>query len=119
MRLLFFLLVSAVGIKGLSAQISYPGDDPGKAISRTLPGNNVILENNLIRMEFVNDGKKITINGFDDKETQEKLKLGNAALFELMLQDSSVITSNDFTLVKSPVAIKLRGDPESETIPEG
>ena len=115
MKKLYLLLAAICIIHCLKAQVLYPGDNPGKAMIKTLHGENVILENNVIKIEFCNDGKKITINGFEDKKTQEQLKLNNIALFELKLLDGSVLTSNDFALVKSPVASNVIADTLAKT----
>ena len=105
MKELLFLFISVISVNNyLIGQIQYPGESPGQAVIKTLRGNLVALENNVIRMEFINDGKKINIRDFKDKKTNEQLNPATAALFELTLPDSSVITSNEFTLVKSPVA---------------
>jgi hypothetical protein len=88
-------------------QISYPGDDPGEANFKKLSNNSVVLENNVIKMKFFNDGKGITIEGFEDKKAHERLKMGNAALFELTFADNSVITSNEFTLLNPPVTSNI------------
>ncbi len=114
-KFMFSLLVVITAGNCLIAQIPYPGAYPGQAMIKTLAGGRVVLENNLIRMEFSNDGKKINIRAFDDKETREKLINGNAEIFELMLQDSSVITSNDFQLVNTPVVLNIQGDPSVAT----
>jgi hypothetical protein len=115
LKLLFSLMIVLSLINGLSAQITYPGKNPGQAMIKTIPGNQVVLENNALKIVFVNDGKKINISDFEDNNTHEQLKLGDVPLFELILQDSNVITSNDFRFVNSPVVSNISGDLNSKT----
>ena len=98
-----------------TAQVFYPGEYPGKARIKTLPANQVTLENNVIRMEFMNDSGKILIKSIKDKKTREQLNLVNAPLFELTLRDKSVITSNQFTFEGAPVASDITADTHSTT----
>lgn len=114
-KLLIFLTCVIITIKFSTAQISYPDSSPGAAEFKTLSDNSVILENNVIKMKFVNDGKGITIEGFEDKKTHEQLKIGNAALFELTLADNSVITSNEFRLLNPPTATNITPSPHEVT----
>jgi hypothetical protein len=118
MKHLFLLLAAISSFACATSQVLYPGDGPGKATVKTLPGHHVILENDVIKLEFAYDGKKITINGFEDKKTHEQLKLVDIPLFELNLQDSSVLTSNDFTVVKSPVTSNINVNPQAKIYAE-
>lgn len=118
MKLLFSLLVTISAVNYLTAQIPYPGENPGKAMVKTLPGNRVIFENNVIKTEFVNNGKSLFITGFEDKKTNKKITLLNTALFEIRLEDSSIISSNDFILNNLPVTSDIYPDPRAETYAE-
>lgn len=110
-KFLGILLFMTCSTNYLRSQIPYPGESPGQAIIKQVNGNHIVLENNVISMEFINDGTKINILGFEDKKSHEKLRLGNTPIFEMILQDSSVITSNDFRLVNSPVISDFHGNP--------
>lgn len=114
-ELLFFLTCVIITIEISTAQIPYPGGSPGAAKYKTLPDNSIILENNVIKMKFVNDGKGITIEEFEDKETHEQLKTGNATLFELTLGDNSIVTSNEFTLLNPPSIVNIIPNPFAVT----
>jgi hypothetical protein len=114
-KLMFSLLILVSLFNNIISQIPYPGDDPGQARLQTLQGNKVILENKVVSMGFFNNGEKITLQSFEDKKTHEQLKPGNSALFELVMLDSSLITSNDFRLVNSPVASDFPGNPDATT----
>jgi hypothetical protein len=118
MKHLILLLAAISYFACATSQVLYPGDVPSKATVKTLPGNHVILENKVIKLEFGCDGKKITINGFEDKKTHEKLKIVDLPLFELKLQDSSVLTSNDFTIVKSPLISNITGNLQAKIYAE-
>ena len=115
-NLLFSLIVALGTVNYLTAQISYPGVDPGKALIKVVRGNQVILENNVIRIVFGNDRKKIYINEFEDIKTHERLKLESIPLFEVVLQDSSVISSNDFRFINTPVTLDISEDLNAKTI---
>lgn len=109
-NLLVFIL-TFFSVQGqLVAQIPYPGDDPGKARISISSSGQVILENGAVRMEYVQEEKKIRISGFEDKKTGNRLKTGPLPLFELILQDSSILTSDDFTLESSPVSVNDLGN---------
>jgi len=112
---LFLLMCLIVTINNSTAQIPYPGDNPGQAIVNTLHANQLILENNVVKIKFANNRGKITIESFENKKPLEQIKIGNAALFELALPDSRVISSNDFTLVNSPFASNIVADPQAIT----
>jgi hypothetical protein len=115
-RLALFLFIQIYIVHNLQAQIAYPGDSPGKATLAILNDNQVVLENNVIRMEFVNDGKNIYISGFEDKAAHDRLNTGNMQLFEIVLQNGDIITSDDFSLVKPPSVIETSGDLNSTII---
>ena len=110
MKLLFSLVIIISFFSQLRAQIPYPGEAPGKAMIKKLNDSHIVLENNVIRMELVNDGKNINLQGLNDKRTHEELKPSSSVLFELILQDSTVITSDDFRTVNSPVVSDLKGN---------
>jgi hypothetical protein len=114
-KLLFSLIVGLAVVNYLTAQIPYPDINPGPALINSIPGNQIILENNVIKIVIANDGKKLNISGFEDKRTHEQLKLVSVPLFELILQDGSVITSNDFRFVNSPVASNITEDLNGKT----
>ena len=102
----------------MSAQIPYPGEDPGQARINIISAGHVILENTAVRMEFIQDDKKIRISGFEDKETGYSLMTGPLPLFELILQDSSLLTSEDFNLVNSPLFVNDFGNETASTFAE-
>jgi hypothetical protein len=102
-------------MKFSTAQISYPDSSPGAAESMTLSDKSVVLENSVIRMKFVKDGKSITIEAFEDKKTKEQIKTGNAALFEITLFDNRVISSNEFRLLNLPTVSNIDANPLAVT----
>lgn len=110
---LFILVIIACINTHLTAQIPYPGDDPGSAIVKKMAPDMIILENHAIRLTFNDNGGRITIKGFEDKQTKESIKFIDAPLFELTVNDSTVITSNDFNLVGVPSISRLIVDPNS------
>ena len=116
-RFLFFL-TCIIAIKLSVAQIPYPGGSPGAAKVKILPDSSVILENNVMKMNFVNKGTGIKIEGFEDKITHERLEIGKTTLFDLTLADNSILTSEDFTLQGSPETLNITADPNSKTYAE-
>jgi len=112
-KLQITLFILALIMNCLTAQVLYPGKEPGKAIIKKTPGNLIILENNVIRMELGNDGGKIFIAGFRNKETNENFPTGRIPLFEIVLNDSSVISSENFSLVFSGPVENIFGNPDA------
>jgi hypothetical protein len=112
----FILLICAIcTIRFTIAQIPYPGDPPGKAMITASYYQQAILENNVIKIIFLNDGKKISIKSFEDKITHEQLNLASESLFELTLQDGDRITSNDFSIINLPVESDIPKDADATT----
>ena len=64
---------------------------------------------------LVKDGKRITIKSFEDKQTQEKIFLNNAALFELILSDNNIVSSDEFALISPPVISNHTIEPDAVT----
>jgi hypothetical protein len=111
-RWMFFLMVLLNFTGLLSAQIPYPGNNPGRAKIR-LNGDRITLENNVVRMVITNDGKSLHIREFTDKESKESLIISNTPVFELTLHGNRIISSDDFTCVSPPAISEIKGDPES------
>src|SRR3989304_2939336 len=108
---LFFILIFInAAICNSLAQTPYAGTDPGEAILKTSIGNHLIMENNAFRINFSGKGKKITIDSFEDKNTNERINLNDVPIFELILPDDRVITSNNFTLVNPPAISNISVD---------
>lgn len=111
--LLFSLvIITTINIR-LTAQISYPGNDPGLAKVIKLAPDLITLENRAISLSFNISRGKIAIKSFEDKKTKESIKFSDAALFELTVRDRTVITSNDFNLIGPPSISKLYADTNS------
>jgi hypothetical protein len=110
--LLILVIITSTNTR-LTAQISYPGNNPGPALVKKQGADLIILENHSIRLAFCNNENKITIKSFEDKETNESMKFNDAALFELTVNNSTVLTSNDFNLVGLPSISILHVDPNS------
>lgn len=92
------------------AQVTYPGNSPGRAIAKTTSGNQLVLQNKVIKMNFVTDGKNITLKSFENKAAKKLLNLADVPLFELTLPDSSVVTSNEFEIKIEPVISTIPAD---------
>jgi hypothetical protein len=110
-RILLCLAVFFIAtICNLTAQIPYPGKDPGDAVLNQLEKGHLILENEALKIKFISNGQTISINRFEDKNTNEKIDLENVPVFELWLLDNNQINSNNFTLIKPPAFSNVDGD---------
>jgi hypothetical protein len=109
LKLLLLSLVCLSIFNITSAQIAYPGEAPGQATIKIQKTRQIILENNVVRMEFVFDGKKINIKRFDDKKAGDRLTVDSLPLFELLLPDNTVLSSNEFSLVNVPLVSDFTG----------
>lgn len=114
-KVMILLLVLMNALNSLTAQIPYPDEDPGKATISTAPGNRIILENNVMMMEFVCDGKKINIRGIEDKKSDDRVSFDGLPLFEFILHDNIVVTSDEFKLAGAPVISEFAGNPDATT----
>ncbi|WP_158796676.1 hypothetical protein [Pedobacter sp. L105] len=109
----FLLLCIIIGSIQGYAQMSYPGLKPGAAAIKK-SGNQIDIENSVLRLSFQVNNGKITAGSFEDKEGHQQVALRQAPLFELTLAGGKVISSNDFTLVQTPEIISINGEPNSE-----
>jgi hypothetical protein len=107
---LVFILALLILQGQLAAQIPYPGDDPAQARISIGSSGQVILENQVLKMEFIQDGKKLRIAGFEDKKSGYRLNTGPLPIFELVFQDGSHLSSEDFNLVNSPLSVNDFGN---------
>ena len=76
-NLFMWSIFIACSVCDFKAQIAYPGDNPGQAIFKKLPDNEIILENDVIRIQFSNADGKIRIKSFENKKPYEQVNLGN------------------------------------------
>ena len=107
------ILLSIPFYNQTASQISYPGQDPGKAGTKIESGSRVFLENNVLSMEFRYDDKNIWIAGFEDVMGKYSLQTDSDPFFELILQDGNRLTSNDFDLTGPPAIRDIMGDNSS------
>lgn len=76
-------------------------------------GKSVILENQVVRMQFSYSDNKIRITGFEDKISGDRIINEPLPLFELKMQGGKTVTSEDFALLKNPVISNINGDAAS------
>lgn len=117
-RISFFLIMIICAFNYVSGQVTYNGGKPGEAMIKAKQGKQVIIENDVIRMVFTNDGKKIGLSKFEDKRTGEQLFLENLPMFEIILPDSSVISSNDFYLTNTQGISEVQNSLNSNALTE-
>ena len=118
-RTLVFLSIWTFLVFNLNAQISYPGDAPGKAEIGVAEGKELLLENNLLKMKFTFDSRNLRITGFYDKKSGTSLINEPVLLFELRTADGRIIKSDDFTLLRKPVTATIEGNPASTVFAAG
>jgi hypothetical protein len=85
----------------IKPQAIYPGDQPGQAVIYKASDNQVILENNILKFTLINNVERIGLNSFEDKITHEQLNFKAFPIFELVLRDGNILSSNDFTILNS------------------
>jgi len=93
-----------------TAQIPYPGKDPGKAEAFRESAGRILLGNQVLRMDIHHDEKKLKISGFEDKITGDRIENGMIPLFELIMHDGLKLTSENFVVVDPPVITDVSGD---------
>lgn len=110
-RILAFVIMTLLIMQSpLTAQIPYPDTDPGIAQIKVVSADRFILENQVLSMNFFQDEEKLQITGFEDKKSGNKIQTKPLPLFEFMLKDSSLLTSDDFRLVNPPVSEDIAGN---------
>lgn len=118
LKLLFCLLLSVLNTIKMPALIVYPGKFPGNASISAVNRNHIVMENNVIRMLIASNGKTIHITEFEDKINHDVFKTRSIPLFEIVLRDGRVISSDDFILTKKPSITDAPADGNS-TSPAG
>ena len=101
-KLLLSILLPFLFLNQSAGQIPYPGENPGLAKANTESDNRVILENNVLSMEFVYSDNKIRLVKFEDVAGNYKLQIDSLPFFELRLQNGISVTSEDFSLTDQP-----------------
>ncbi|MHB8206697.1 hypothetical protein [Mucilaginibacter sp.] len=107
-KLFLFLIWLIAGLNCSIAQVDYPGNKPGLASVKKI-GKTITFENKALAMSFATNGDKLTIAGFSDKQTHERLAIDNSALFLLSVGDRT-ITSDDFKLIGSATISDITGN---------
>ncbi len=93
------------------AQVGYPGKAPGKASVTRLNNNLYVIGNDILRMGLKAEKGIVKIQDFEDLTGADRFDTGNMPLFEFELKDGAAISSDNFTLIDSPVI----GDAQLET----
>src|ERR1700761_9539770 len=105
----FLLMVWLIpGLNYSIAQTDYLGNKPGAASIKQI-SKAITLENKILAMSFSTNDNKLTITGFNDKQSHEHLALANNPVFSFSV-GGKIITSNDFTLVGQTTISDIMGD---------
>jgi hypothetical protein len=107
-KLFLFLIWLIAGLNCSIAQVGYPGNKPGLASIKKV-GKTIVFENKALAMSFATTGNKLTIAGFVDEQTHERLAIGKKPLFLLSVGDRT-ITSDDFKLIGSTTISDITGN---------
>src|SRR5688572_18025059 len=97
MKVSYFILFVALFGSGISkAQITYTGKQPGRA--RVIAGaGKLVLENEVLRMEFLQANRQLYLSSFEDRQAGKKLALPpQHPLFICTLRDGTALSSLDF-----------------------
>lgn len=103
---------SAKAASETDSVIDYPGKYPGKA-SSSISAGQLELHNDVLSMKWTVSGNTISLAQFTDKIANTNVPVSDAKLFTLTMQDGTVITPSDMTLLTPPAAHDLTGDPEA------
>lgn len=98
---LLFIFCFGITSSSLFSQISYPGEQPGKAVA-SQSGNKISLENKIVKLIFQVDKNQIHPQKFIDKENKSELDLTPLNWFSIKLKNGQQITSQDFSLENKP-----------------
>ena len=101
LRSLFFNFLFVMTSLNVFSQINYPGKLPGKAVA-VHSGNNLSLENNVVKIIFQVDKNQMHPEKFIDKESKKEMDLVPFNWFVITLKNGKIITAKDFILEKSP-----------------
>jgi hypothetical protein len=85
------------------SQALYPGIQPGKAVIKELPNDQIILENNDLGFGISLKGNTLILKSFTDKSSKEELVLKSFPLFELALQDGKILTADNFKITHKEI----------------
>jgi hypothetical protein len=83
------------------SQIIYLGKQPGKAVAVN-SGNNLSLENSVVKIIFQVNKNQIHPVKFIDKENKKEMNLLQVDWFSISLKNGKIITDKDFILEKFP-----------------
>jgi hypothetical protein len=97
MKVSYFILFVALFGSGISkAQITYTGKQPGRAGVIAGAGK-LVLENEVLRMEFLQANRQLYLSSFEDRQAGKKLALPpQHPLFICTLRDGTALSSLDF-----------------------
>lgn len=101
---LAILLLIAIAVKSV-AQVTYPGTEPGKAVSSS--GSSIVsLSNHALAITFKVVANKLVLESFTDKEADNILNLRSSPLFRIDLPHRGFITSSEFILIGKGVQVR-------------
>ncbi len=98
---LFFTFLFAMSSINVFSQIIYPGKQPGNSVALH-SGNQLSLENNILRIVFTVNKDQIEPRKFIDKENQKEINFLPFNWFSITLKNGKEITAKDFVLRKFP-----------------
>ncbi|NHA02408.1 enterotoxin [Mucilaginibacter sp. HC2] len=101
---LTILLLMAIAVKSV-AQVTYPGTEPGKAVSSS--GSSIVsLSNHALAITFKVVANKLVLESFTDKEADNILNLRSSPLFRIDLPHRGFITSSEFIVIGKGIQVR-------------
>lgn len=111
-KILFVLILSGFYTPVMVGQILYPGKPTGNPMIK-LSQSRILVQNNVLKAQWVIKDKKIQAQFFQNKETGKQVNWDNTPWFSIQLYNGDMLTSNDFHIIDVPVVRKIKGDSSS------
>mgnify|MGYP001600540845 CR=1 FL=1 len=109
---LIFGLLFLFACKSAFSQVTYPGQNPGKAIA-TGSTRLITLENAVLKIVFQIDNTNIHPLLFTDKANNYTISLSNSKWFSLALKNGQLLNDANFHLAVKPVITSIIPDKKS------
>jgi hypothetical protein len=83
----------------VKTQVLYPGVQPGSSTIKENSNNQIVIDNTILSLEIALKNEKAAITRFTDKISKLNLTLADAPVFELILDNGILLSSDDFSLI--------------------
>lgn len=93
-------------------QSVYPGSKVGYPVIRLIRSH-ILVQNNVLKAQWLIKNKKIQAQSFQNKETGQKIGWNDTPWFSIELHNGKVLTSNDFRILSEPKKEIINGNTSS------